>query len=72
MPHVASPGIVHIAIESLLPAPSRIVAEDVMSLRGVNDELGPWLRMTAPRGWERQLVWSCPRAYAWGTEKATK
>jgi hypothetical protein len=48
--------LLEISIESRLRAPVRIVAADALSLRGVNDELGPWLRMTAPRGWERRPI----------------
>lgn len=48
--------ILEISIESRLRAPGRIVAADVFSLRGVNDELGPWLHMTVPRGWEKRPI----------------
>ena len=35
-----------------LQAPPRAVWAHVASLEGINYELGPWMRMTAPRGAE--------------------
>ncbi len=35
---------------SRVPAPARDVWARVTSVEGVNHELGPWLRMTVPRG----------------------
>jgi ligand-binding SRPBCC domain-containing protein len=36
---------------SQLAAPSDVVWARVTTPAGVNDELGPWVRMTVPRGW---------------------
>ena len=39
-----------VVTESEVPAPPESVWARVASLDGINDELGPWLRMTAPAG----------------------
>jgi ligand-binding SRPBCC domain-containing protein len=39
-------------IASRFPAPPEAVWERAMSAEGINAELGPWLRMTVPRGME--------------------
>ncbi len=39
-----------ISVESRLEAESAAVWARVMSAEGINDELGPWFRMTVPRG----------------------
>jgi ligand-binding SRPBCC domain-containing protein len=41
---------VEIITSSPLPAPPDAVWAQVTSLAGINDELAPWLRMSAPRG----------------------
>jgi hypothetical protein len=41
---------IEIHATSELPAPPAAVWERVASMEGINDELGPWMRMTAPRG----------------------
>ncbi|MBI2394750.1 MAG: hypothetical protein HYV09_34595 [Deltaproteobacteria bacterium] len=41
------------AISSRLATPANEVWRVVSSMRGVNDELAPWLRMTHPRGVDR-------------------
>jgi ligand-binding SRPBCC domain-containing protein len=39
-----------IRVESRLEAEPAVVWARVMSAEGINDELGPWFRMTVPRG----------------------
>jgi hypothetical protein len=39
-----------VIVRSTLSAPPDAVWERIASFEGVNDELGPWLRMTAPAG----------------------
>ena len=46
---------VEIRAASELPAPAQAVWERVTSMAGINHELGPWFRMTAPRGAELSL-----------------
>jgi ligand-binding SRPBCC domain-containing protein len=43
----------HVVVVSTLAAPRAAVWAAVATMRGVNDELRPWLRMTHPRGLER-------------------
>src|SRR5438270_3006125 len=47
--------IVEIVQSSQLPAPPQAVWERVASLEGINHELAPWFRMSAPRGTELSL-----------------
>ncbi len=41
---------IEVTTASELAAPREVVWERVASLEGINDELGPWMRMTALRG----------------------
>jgi ligand-binding SRPBCC domain-containing protein len=43
---------VEVVTASRLRAPPEVVWARVASLEGINDELAPWMRMTAPRGAE--------------------
>jgi ligand-binding SRPBCC domain-containing protein len=45
-------GTIEIVTASALAAAPERVWERVASLAGINHELGPWMRMTAPRGAE--------------------
>ena len=44
--------MLHASRSSDLPAPPDAVWARVASLEGINHELGPWMRMTSPRGAE--------------------
>jgi ligand-binding SRPBCC domain-containing protein len=44
--------LIELRFETTLPAPVDAVWDRVASMEGINDELGPWMRMTAPRGTE--------------------
>ena len=49
---------------SELPVPPDVVWGRVVSLEGINHELGPWMRMTAPAGAELSLE-SVPLGRRW-------
>jgi ligand-binding SRPBCC domain-containing protein len=44
--------LIELRFESTLPAPIADVWDRIASMEGINDELRPWMRMTAPRGAE--------------------
>jgi ligand-binding SRPBCC domain-containing protein len=53
-----------ISARSELAAPPQAVWERVTTIAGINHELGPWMRMTAPRGAELSLD-SVPLGRRW-------
>src|SRR5437868_3676905 len=47
---MSTPTIV-VEKQAWLPRPPNEVWDRVTTIEGINDELGPWMRMTVPRGW---------------------
>lgn len=46
------PSVIVVERSTRLGRPPEEVWQRVTTMEGINDELGPWMRMTVPRGWQ--------------------
>ena len=55
-----------VSVRSSVPAPAARVWERATSVEGINHELGPWLKMTVPRGLKDVTLETAPRGVTLG------